>query len=71
MDYKITLAAARVNAGLTIRDAATRLQISDKTLSNWESGKTAPNTDKLAQLLELYGVPLEVLILPKKSAESV
>jgi len=71
MDYKITLAAARVNAGLTIRDAATRLQISDKTLSNWESGKTAPNTDKLAQLLELYGAPLEVLILPKKSAESV
>lgn len=71
MDYKITLAAARVNAGLTIRDAATRLQISDKTLSNWESGKTAPNTDKLAQLLELYGTPLEVLILPKKSAESV
>lgn len=71
MDYKITLAAARVNAGLTIRDAATRLQISDKTLSNWETGKTAPNTDKLAQLLELYGAPLEVLILPKKSAESV
>ena len=71
MEYKITLAAARVNAGLTIRDAATRLQISDKTLSNWETGKTAPNTDKLAQLLELYGAPLEVLILPKKSAESV
>lgn len=71
MDYKISLAAARVNAGLTIRDAATRLQISDKTLSNWETGKTAPNTDKLAQLLELYGAPLEVLILPKKSAESV
>lgn len=71
MDYKITLAAARVNAGLTIRDAATRLQISDKTLSNWETGKTAPNTDKLAQLLELYGAPLEALILPKKSAESV
>lgn len=71
MEYKISLAAARVNAGLTIRDAATRLQISDKTLSNWESGKTAPNTDKLAQLLELYGAPLEVLILPKKSAESV
>jgi transcriptional regulator with XRE-family HTH domain len=71
MEYKISLAAARVNAGLTIRDAATRLQISDKTLSNWETGKTAPNTDKLAQLLELYGAPLEVLILPKKSAESV
>ena len=68
---KMTLKAARVNAGLTIRDAATRLQISDKTLSNWETGKTAPNTDKLAQLLELYGAPLEVLILPKKSAESV
>lgn len=71
MPYKITLAAARVNAGLTIREAAERLHISTRTLSSWENGKTAPNTDKLAQMLQIYAVPLELLILPQKSAESV
>ena len=71
MPYQLTLAAARANAGQTNREAAERLHVSTRTLSSWENGKTAPNTDKLAQMLQLYAVPLELLILPQKSAESV
>ena len=40
---KITLEAARVNAHLTQREAAKKLDISIATLQNYESGKTTPN----------------------------
>ena len=36
---KITLQAARVNAGMTQRQVAQELGVVNKTISNWESGK--------------------------------
>ena len=39
---KITLAAARVNAGLSQQEAAKALGVSVATLQNYESGKTVP-----------------------------
>ena len=44
MEYpKITLAAARVNAGLTQKEAAKLLNLTPATLQNYESGKTTPS----------------------------
>ncbi|MFR2614039.1 MAG: helix-turn-helix domain-containing protein, partial [Subdoligranulum sp.] len=39
---KISLAAARVNAGLNQQEAAKALGVSVATLQNYESGKTVP-----------------------------
>lgn len=35
---QISLAAARVNAGLTQKYVAKELRVSNKTLANWENG---------------------------------
>lgn len=39
---KITLAAARVNAGYSQKEAASRLKINERTLQNYESGANVP-----------------------------
>lgn len=59
---KISLAAARVNKGLTQRDVAEKLRISTKTLVNWENGTTFPTIEKVYELCELYGVSVDNLI---------
>lgn len=65
---KITLRAARVNAGYTQKEAACLLGISNKTLSLWELGAAYPKVDKIAKICALYGVSYDNLIfLPNVS----
>lgn len=54
--FKISLEAARVNAKYTQKEAAKLLHISNKTLQNWETGKSYPNADKIAEICDLYGI---------------
>ena len=68
---KITLEAARVNAGYTQKEAAELLHISNKTLQNWESGKSYPNASQIAALCDLYGIPYDCInFLPKRSLKA-
>ena len=53
---KITLKAARVNAGLTQEEAAKRMHIAQSTLRNWENGNTDPKLSQFMMLCQLYGV---------------
>ena len=55
---QITLKAARENAGLTQKEAAEKLKISNSTLSAWEKGTSFPTVDKATELCELYGVTI-------------
>ena len=65
---KITLKAARINAGLSQKEAAKKLGISNKTLCNWESGSSFPNVKRTAALCELYGVSYDnIIFLPSDS----
>lgn len=66
--YTISLEAARVNAGLSQKDAAQKVGINVATLSNWENGKTSPDVDKFKKLCEVYGCPGDIIFLGKKSA---
>ena len=56
-DLKISLAAARVNANLTQDEVAKELKVSNKTVGNWESGKTIPNSATIYYLSILYKIP--------------
>ena len=58
---KITLKAARVNAGLTQKRAAERLGVSNKTLCGWENGVTTPNIQYVDAMCEMYGVSYDNL----------
>lgn len=65
---KISIRAARVNIGLSQKEAAERLGVSNKTLGNWENGITFPPADKIPAICELYGVPYDHLnFLPNNS----
>lgn len=53
---KLSLKAARINAGVTVEQAANAAAVSTSTIYNWESGITDPGYKQLRALCELYGV---------------
>ena len=61
---RISLAAARVNAGLTQEDVAKELSISKQTVINWEKGRVIPNFATLNTLSSLYRISMDDIILP-------
>ena len=62
---QISLASARVNAGMTQKEAARKLKVSKQTLVNWDSGKTEPKASRARELSELYNMPLKYIFLAK------
>ncbi len=65
--FQITLAAARVNAGMKQKEVAQIMHISNRTLINWESGKISPSIANLEMLCRLYKAPIDYIFLPNKS----
>ena len=57
--FKISLEAARVNAKLSQKEAAKLLNVSNKTLCSWESGKTFPSAEMVDKICKLYAVPYD------------
>lgn len=53
--------------GLTQRDVATRLNISDQLVSTWTLGKHVPRMDKIEQLCELFHCEKSDLLDSKES----
>ena len=69
MDFvKFSLAAARVNAGLSQKEAAEKLGISNKTLCSWENYLTFPSADMIPKICELYGIPYDQINFAQQSA---
>ena len=68
---KITLRAARVNANLTLEEAAKALGIAKNTLISYEKYRTIPDMAMGAAMASLYGTSVDNLIfLPKDCALS-
>lgn len=67
---QISLAAARVNAGLTQEDVAREMRISKQTICNWENGKSIPKVADMEYLCRLYRMPKDNIFLPKMLTES-
>lgn len=64
---QISLAAARVNAGLTQEDVAKLMKVGKQTIVSWEKGKSEPKMSQSRQLSEIYNIPLDYIFLPEKS----
>jgi transcriptional regulator with XRE-family HTH domain len=66
------LALLRKEQGLTQQAVAERLNLSNKTISKWESGAGLPDITVLPPLAELYGITADELLagerLPARSA---
>ena len=63
---KITMKAARVNAGLTQVQIAKLLEVSPVTIFNWEQGKTVPKRMQFEQFCKICGMPQEYIFFPKR-----
>ena len=61
----------RSQAGLTQRALAWKLQVSDKAVSKWETGRAKPTTDTLRKLALLYQVPIEKLLQMREERSSM
>ncbi len=69
---KLTLKAARVNKGLTQKDAAKLMGVSRNVISNWERQISFPDVLQVKRIEEVYGLKFqEIIFLPSESALSV
>lgn len=56
------LVELRTSKGVTQEDVAQSLSISNKTVSKWENGASAPDLSMLAELSKYYGVTTDTLL---------
>ena len=64
-DLKISLAAARVNAGMSQEQLCKVLRVSKTTLCNWEKGYKEPTYNAVRRVSELSGIPMEYIFVPE------
>ena len=66
-NMKMTLKAARVNAGLTQEEAAKSIGVTKNTIYRWEIGVSSPPFKRLHTICEVYGVDSldDLIFLPK------
>ena len=62
---RLSLNAARINAGYTQKNAAKHLKISEDCLYNYESGRSYPNVLTIKKMLSLYHVEFSDIIFPQ------
>lgn len=70
MTLKISLKAARINAGLTQEAVAAMLKKSKVTIINWEKGKTSIDEGNFDALCRLYSVDEDNIFLPSVATKS-
>ena len=58
---KITLKAARINAGFLQKEVADKLGVSIHTITNWERGITKPKKHTLMVLASIYNIDINEL----------
>lgn len=58
---EITLKAARVNAGLTQKELAKELGVTNTTINSWENGDTEPSLSQLREISRLSGIPMDFI----------
>lgn len=64
---KISLEAVRVNAGMTQKEWAKKIGVSNATVVSWEKGNTEPSLSQLRIMSELSGIPMDFIFVPDKS----
>lgn len=65
-NVRITLAAARTNAGKNQKEWAEMLNVSVSTVNNWENGKSYPDAIQLRKISKLSGIPMDLIFVPEK-----
>ncbi len=67
---QLTLKAWRINCGLSIEEVAKRMGKTERTIQNWENGKTIPDKANLDILAEIYQTSIDFIFLADNHALS-
>ena len=67
--FKITLEAARVNAGLTQAELAEKMDVSRETIRAWETGAREMKTAYFYMFCDIVGISKDHIFLPSEIAE--
>ena len=68
-DFKISIAAARVDAKKTQEEVARALHVSKQTIGAWEKGKTSPTVEKAMEFCRFCNIPYDrVYFLRERNA---
>jgi DNA-binding XRE family transcriptional regulator len=70
MAQRITMAAARVNAGLTQEELAAQLGVTRQTYASWEAGKAEMKTAYFIAFCQIVGFNSDDIVLPFEFTES-
>lgn len=74
IDYKKTgsfIAQMRKNRGLTQRQLAELLNLSDKTISKWETGRSSPDNSIMLELCTILNISVNELLSGERISEDV
>lgn len=68
---EITLKAARINAGLTQRQAADQIGVTVDTIGNWERGKSFPDAIQIKAIENAYLIAYDnIIFLPQNTLKA-
>lgn len=67
---RLSLAAARVNAGYNQEEAANLMHVNKRTIIAWENGESEPRVTQAYQLSEIYKLPIDCIFMPLNLADS-
>lgn len=65
---KVTMKAARTNAGLSQEQLAQMLEVNRASVSNWESGKSIPSIKTFLKYCQCVGCSPDDIFLPSETA---
>ena len=63
---KTHLKQVRIDAGLTQKELADSIHVSQQTVQQWEAGKTVPQTDRLPDISKALDAPLSSFVFNSK-----
>lgn len=66
--FKISMAAARINARKTQEEVAKALKVSKQTVVSWENGKTSPTVQKAQEFCKFCNAPFDAVSFLRDSA---
>ena len=61
--YKISMAAARVNAKMTQEEVASKMHVTKQTIVNWEVGRVIPKPAQFKMFCDIVGAPEDAISL--------
>ena len=66
----VNIRKLREQAGLTQKELADRLYLSDNVVSKWERGESLPDPETLARLAETFGVEVGAIVYENENART-